>query len=217
MLNKYLFLCFAFLSFLSRADGIPTDKKTGKILAKNYFTITLTEDQAKSLEYQRYIELTEEQKRFFHPRWPIETLDVFDPYHADCTCGVFEYGIWTGPKELTLLGDSSEIHTEEFLNAPVDDYFGEYIKDVDMWAVEAAEYYQNYMYIGIDGDIYFDTQKITIELAREIFENKPPNNDERWMVVYVAPKTNNPNADKIEHSISELKRVGERIIKLHWM
>lgn len=192
------------------ADGIPVD--SNGIVLVPHFTIKLSDSQKKYLENHREIILTENQKRYFHPRWPIEKLDVVDPHHNDCTCGMI-YGIWTSPDELTLLGDTLAMSDSSYYKQPVDPYYREFITESE-FNIETNEHY---LFIGVKGDIYYKNKKVNETEIKSITEAIFHGESDNFMLVFMPPKINNSNWNLVEESKKLIGKNSKTDIQLVWM
>jgi hypothetical protein len=204
---RYLIvLVILFTSKVLHADGIPVDS-LGNITVQ-HFTVDLTTEQKESLEHSREISLTDAQQKITKKVWPFDKVDVLDPHHHDCTCGMF-YAIWINPDQIAFLGDTSSVQKTD--KATIEEQY-------EIYDESYVEDRSRYLYIGIRGDIYYKDRSVTSDSLKGVLQSILDKDEkDKYVIIYVAPKKGNSNWDKIKSAKAHIRGVIPEELYAVWM
>lgn len=204
---KFSILLSALLnSWLIFADGPPIDS-SGNILVP-YFTVELTEIQKSQLENSRRVQLTETQQGILKNVWPYDEVEVLDPHYDDCTCGMY-YAIWLNPNEIAFLGDST---VSEALDAEMIE------EQFEMYSELYSEDRNNSIYIGINGDVSYNSEIIPSAKLKGVLEGiQQRDKDKQYVIIYVAPEQGNDKWEKVLTAKELVKKSLPEKLYAAWM
>lgn len=205
MKKYFLILPFIWICGHLFAEGIPVDS-LGNITV-DYFTIKLTSDQKTKLEYSRRIQLTDDQRKILHNVWDQDEIEILDPHHRDCTCGMY-YAIWIDPDEIAFLGDSTTVYDN--YSETIEGQYGKY---EDLY----PEVYNNYLFIGVSGNIYYKNQEIEPSNLDKILKGIFKNEDDPYVIMFVAPKKGNEHWNNVLIAKQAIEDNRPRGLKAIWM
>lgn len=202
----YLILAF-FAAFDLRADGPPIDS-TGHIFCK-FISIKLDSKQIKHLQTNRWLILTDVQQKRLHFLNLPKYVDIFDPFHRDCTCGQI-YAMWYLPDRIGFCIRD----TTKFEISPGDDEINEwYNNDTNFVKHKSA----NDFYINTIGQLLYKEKIITIKDMMGIIETLKKSKDKRYLTIYQPPTTNNPNSKDILQTKQKIRELLPSDFTVYWM
>ncbi|MDB4533613.1 hypothetical protein N9242_01990 [Vicingaceae bacterium] len=195
-------LIFTFSLFISSflfADGLPLDSNGNITLP--HTIITLSQEQQTFLNNHRFLKLSEDQKILLGNKWKLDTLEVLDPHHHDCTCGQ-TYAIWINPKQIAIL--------DRFVSQePNEDFFQMCKENIQFYKSQK----KNLIYISLEGNISYQEKPIKIEGVKTILNGKGLD----FVLIFQPPKKENPNWNNILELKKEIQSINKSEVKIHWM
>jgi hypothetical protein len=208
MTTKYRLIIILIISLTNTlfADGPPIDS-TGKIFGK-YISITLDSNQIKHLQTNRYLELTkEQQKRLYFLDLP-KYVDIFDPFHRDCTCGQI-YGMWYQTDKVAFVIKDTNIAVKPAIDDEVYNSYSE---------APVSNSIKNELFIGSQGKLYYNNQIIDIDKIPLIIKELSLEKSEKdYIVIYQPPTVGNPNSKTILRIKTALRQKIPIDFKVYWL
>ena len=198
-MRALLFIISFLFSTIVLADGLPLDSN-GNITVPHTI-ISINETQQNFLNNHRLIELTAEQKKQLGSEWALDTIEVLDPHHHDCTCARI-YAIWINPKQIAILNRFISQERNE-------DFFQMCKENVLFYETEK----KNLLYVGINGKLNYNGNSINLEETKTIINNK----ELGFLLIFLPPKNGNSNWMKILELKKQIQKIHKSELELHWM
>jgi len=188
------------------ADGPPIDS-TGKIRCK-FISIQLDSIQIRHLQTHRWIKLTAIQQKRLHFLNLPKYIDIFDPFHRDCTCGQI-YGMWY---QTNRLGFCYSDTTKTEVNS--DDELNEWYNN-DTNFVRRGNL--NDLYISTSGQLLYKDKPIPTDYVPKIITFLKINKNKGYLTIYQPPTTGNPNSKQVQQTKDKIRKFIPVDFEVNWM
>ena len=189
------------ITSLSFSAGIPIDSNGNITVA--HLVISISETQQKYLELHRELFLTKEQKTVIGKHWEFDNIDIVDPHHSDCTCGM-SFAIWISPNKIAFITEDSYFETEpNSISANYETSFSQNSPS-------------NSLYIGVSGNMYYNGKQISINEIKNLFK-KLTTVEKKYLLVYQPPKNNNAYWNLIEKLKKQITKANTPDLKIVWL
>jgi hypothetical protein len=188
------------------AEGPPIDS-TGKIRCKFIF-VQLDSIQIRHLQTHRWIKLTPIQQKRLHFLNLPKYVDIFDPFHHDCTCGQ-TYGMWYQTDRLGFCyGDTTktEINNDEESNEW-------YNNDTNF----VRQSNLNNLFISTNGQLLYKDKPISIDNVPKIINSLKTKKNKKYLTIYQPPTAGNPNSKKIQQTKTKIRQLIPADFEVNWM
>jgi hypothetical protein len=203
MASRYftLLVVFCLSAFKLLADGPPIDT-TGHISC-NYISVKITKSQKEHLQSHRWLSLNKEQRKKLTFLNLPKFVDVFDPFHHDCTCGQI-YGMWYQEDSIAFCvrdsGRSSELDYDD------DEIGGWYNNDSNF----VGRKNKDAAFISLDGKVFYMDHQISIDDLRKI-------SLENYIFIYLPPIAKSKNPGLIYQTKEKILLNFPKTMQIFWM
>jgi len=206
---KTLLMLFGLLLALQlKADGPPIND--AGYITEAFVEIDLTGEQIEHLQKNRYLVLTNEQrKKMAFLRLP-KVIGILDPFYHDCTCGLI-YGIWYKKDKVAFaLSDFIDPKTKKHYETD-EELFEYYNEEYD------TSYSSNELFIGTEGRLYYEGREITLEKVKKVITKLAAKKVKSFLVIYQPPRAGKDNQAKVKQSRNQLKSLFPEKFEIWWM
>ena len=186
------------------ADGPPIDT-LGNIRCE-FLSIKLDDAQIQHLQSHRWLTLTPLQREQLKSLHLPKYIDVFGPFHGDCTCGQV-YGMWYRIDSLAFC--KRNLQPRDSLEY---DYDMAWYNDDKNFQSDSQNFH-----IGSAGRIIHNNQVVSNDNIYSVVDSLTKARNERYIIVYQPPINKNPNAAAVRQAKRWIESRLPAGIKVYWM